>query len=554
VWLVGGLAMTLAFHLVDRAAVPRPGRLFDRSDWLAMGGLLLAGFVVRAWNLTWEAPAAAGDEMLPFSFLLQMRGQGSPFGLGQTAMLLLFYYVHGFFRALLEWFGFETLLAVKLPGAFWGALSIAALYASARLFAPAAVALAAGVFLLWQGWHWILSRLLYLYAGDLAWISLTTALLLCGVRARRRSLLALAGFTTALGVCWFKTAVMTAPWAVVILGDYVLTERRTRRLALAWLMTFLVSIAPLATQIGRAPDVLWRFRDLTRARVVTLEHMGLTSTEGYYWGFLRAFTILQVRELHDYRHAVRVEGPALDWVLSTTATIGFVSCLIAFFRDRAARLCVLGFLLFLVPAVASYPENDLHSRRMIGGSLFLSWAAARGAALVAARLFASRWQPRAVLALAAVSMVLNFFYVRGYYVTNYEGWYSGEHVNVARLIAVLRQGATVGPVFFRETAMTGLVRGGVIDLPNVTVVQTVEELRAQLNAHRGELCVVVLPWDTPHDRADSAEWVPALSDLIPPYLWDVGGRDARGVPFYRMAHVRLPREAAPPSGTPPAAP
>jgi hypothetical protein len=397
-----------------------------------------------------------------------------------------------------------------------------------------------------------LSRLDYSYAGDLLWISLTTALLVSGFESERLSLMVAAGLAAAIGVSWLKTAVMVAPWTAVVCGDYILARRtegrRNWQLAATCLVTFAIFVLPLFAQFARQPDLLWRFQDVAQGRAKALANIGLTSMQGYYEGLLGAFAVLQVHEsVGAPRHVVRIGQPALDLIASGLFTVGLFWCALRFVRDRGARLCLLGFLLFLLPAVLAFPVDliPVASRRMAGSSLFVGWLAAYGAAAVTGRLFTARRRFAAMLALAAASMALNVYYIHNIYYRRTRDWHAELGVGRVYLIRALRQAAAIGPVFFRPTDFTELARFGVVDFPNVTLVQSPAELRQGLLKHPGQLCSVVLPTDGANEPNDTPAWIGELADLIPPALWEFGPPDIAGIPLYRLAHVRVGKVGPP---------
>lgn len=546
-WITGCLGVVLAYHLLDRWRGPFV-RLLDRYDWAWILGLAVAASAVRILYLGVSPPGLVYDELVPLSRTLAVTNGAShaAFWIDEFALTGLFYHLNALSISYLGWLGLDTVQAAKLPGALCGGLSVAALYATARILGTRPVAAAAGVFLTCMGWHWILSRLYYAYAGDLLWISLATALLVAGLRSGRLSLLALAAMTSAVGVSWLKTAVLVAPWSGIVLLDHVCTRRQSRAARflppVAWGIAFAVCILPLAAQLAKQPSAVWRYEQVVRERIEELGKLGLTSLEGYYEGALASIGVLQVRDAVRSRHSPRPGGPALDMVVSAMATIGFVACLRRFPRDRAARLCLLGFLLFLWPAVSSYPVNLLSatSRRMAGASIFVAWMAAQGTALVADRLLVPRLRFAAMLLVAATSLLLSAHNLRTVYGADGFIWYDELGVNRVYLLRALRQAAEVGPVFFRTTYFSAAVVPGVEDLANVTVVETAAEVREGLRKHAGELCTVILPWDTKVDGNDSPRWIEELADVIPPHYWQWGPGDLLGTSIYRLAQIRAP--------------
>jgi hypothetical protein len=425
------------------------------------------------------------------------------------------------------------------------------LYVAVRLVANRPIAATASLFLLWQGWHWILSRFYYQYAGDLAWISTTTALMIAGLRSERRSLVAAAGFTAALGVTWLKTAAMAAPWAVVLVVENLVSERRGRHASLhaglVWGVAFTICMMPFAAQVLRQPEALWHYTEVAKVREQELKKKGLSSIEGYAEALQGAMRVLQVRDAKRTRHSVRPDRPALDLIQSAMATVGFLWCLWKFRREKAARVALLGFVLFLLPAVRSYPSGGDAgvNRRMAGASFFVAWMAALGASTVATKLAPIGWRFPLMLGVASSSLVLNVHAIRTVYNRQPFLWYDDMGVHRTHVIRALRQAAEIGPVFFRPTYFSFLATYGVKDLPNVVAVQNVGEVRDGLAKNAGKMCTILLPWSTTIDRNDTPEWIEQLSDVVPPFYWQFGPPDLLGVPIYRIAYFLPPKPQTP---------
>jgi hypothetical protein len=546
-WITGGLCLCLAFHLFDHHREPFV-KLFERSDWAWIIGLAVAASAVRVLHLGVQPPGIVYDEIVPLSRTLALlKGANhAAFWTDDFALNGIFYQLNSLSIAYLGWLGFNTVQAAKVPGALCGGLSVGALYATARVLGTRPIAATAGVFLIYEGWHWVLSRLYYAYSGDLLWISLTTALLVAGLRSRRLSLQAAAGVAAAVGVTWLKTAVLIAPFAAVVLIDHVVTERATGWArfipTLVWGLTFATCILPLAAQLNKQSTALTRFEQVSHNRTRELAQLGLTSSQGYVQGLLDSVGALQIEDRALPRHAPRPRRPILDLVESATATVGFITCLWRFPRDRAARLCLLGFLLFLWPAVSSYPEDlAAASRRMAGSSIFVAWMAAQGTSVAAKRLFRRKLQFPAMLLLATTSLVMNAYYLHTVYGADGFIWYQELGINRVYLVDAVRQAARLGPVFFRPTYMSEGAWPAVQDLANATIVRTPAELREKLSTHPGEFCTVILPWDTKFDGNDSPRWIEDLADIIPTHDWQWGPPDLFGVPLYRTAQIRLPQ-------------
>lgn len=547
-WLAAGACCVAAGHLWDARRCPAPiARVYERRDWAIAAGLVALGAIARIANLATDPPGLAPDEIGPMSAALDLlhTGQRTAFAIDAQSMTGLFHWTTVFFLKYAAWLGLDNVQTAKLPNALFGALTVGALYLTVRALAPRAVAATAGLFLVWLGWPWILSRLYYLYSGDLLWIGLTTWLAVLGCTSGRLSVLAAAGFAAALGAAWFKTAVLAVPWLALICADFVFLPppspvRRRFLPPLFCGFALAVSLAPLLAEVVQQPDFLWRFGQVASLRDRLLADYGLTRTQGYLYGLRGVFTVLQVHEAEVGRHVARLGHPALDLVTSALATVGVLWSLWHVRRSRGARLAVLGFALFLVPAVTSFPAdgNPAASRRMVGSAFFVAWLAGIGAGVVAERTVRARRRTAVMLALGGLSIALNVHAVRTSYNTRFYQWHEELGVNLVYLVRALRQAAIAGPVIFHPTYETHLAALGVFDLPNVRQVGTVEDLRAAIRDGCPRMCTVILPWPSPFEANDTPAWIEQLSDLIPPHAWAFGESDPAGVPLYRRAEVR----------------
>ena len=518
-----------------------------------MAALFAAGTAARLWNLTRTPPSLAFDEAWPFAHTLQLLQQANraPFHVDDYAMSAIYHYVCGASIRLFSWTGLDTLQAAKLPNVVFGGLSVAVLYAAVRLVASRRIAATAALCLVWLTWPWILSRMYYSYSGDLLWIGLATTLVMGGFAADRMALAAAGAIAAALGVAWVKSAVLAAPWVLLICAERIVARRAWRPRALAvpaaCAFTLAVAVAPIAAQLYAQPDFLWRYQDVLRQRTKLLDQAGLSTLDGYLGGAIGAFTVLQAHEAPLGRHIARLKYPALDPITSALATLGACWALWRWRRDWGARIALAGFLVFLWPAVSSYPTEagPAVSRRMIGSAFFVCWLAGYGADVLTRTTLPARRRLAAMLALGGAAIVLNMYYLRTAYDTRLYHLAEEMGVNRAAIIHALREAAATGPVFFHPTRTTETALAGTVDLPYVIQVNTVDDVRQGLLRFPGRLCTVVLPSDTLAEVTDVNEWIAALADIVPPSAWQFGDSDPIGTPYFRRALVRVP-DGAPP--------
>jgi hypothetical protein len=549
-WIAGAAALVAAFRSYDRRVLSwPPPALFDRQDWLWMAALFAAGAALRIHGLAVEPPGLAYDEILPIIDTLRLGTYPTypAFGTYGIGVHGTFHYTTLPFMRYAGWLGLDAIQGAKLPVALCGALSISALYAAARLLGARSGAAAAAIFLLAQGWHWVLSRFYYRYGCDLALISLTTALLLGGLASRRLALFSAAGVTTAIGILWISVATLLPVWGIVIFADAAGARvRGIRQLVLpaaVWALVLVVCLAPFFVQLRVQPTALGRIQALAIERQKLLEQMKITSAEAYLRALQRIPFELYKQERYDTREALRPGKPALDPVLSAASIVGAIWCLVQFHRSRAARLCLLGLLLFVVPALRSYPADgvDPIPRRMIGSILFLAWMASFGPQALLSWVLPRRIVGAALLVAAIASMALNLSYIRNVYIPlRWYGEYGVERVHVMR---GTWQAAEDGPVLLRTSPNLRLG----VDLPRDAFfisygeVADPNQLRRKLAEQADRPHSLILPSHTKFDRDENERWIAALADVVPPSAWRSGPADPGGSPMYRV--VRIPAAA-----------
>ncbi len=546
-WAAASACLVLAAHVCDghRPTIPLN---WKRRDWLIAAGLTALAAVARITDLGTGPPGLASDEGGVFAITQELlRSNHLPaFAADHLALTGIFHYVSGFCVAYLGWLGLDTLQTAKLPNAIFGALAVTALYFTVRLFSARAVATTAALFMVFAGLPWIASRLNYQYAGDMFWIGATTALIVLGYSTNRLSLLAAAGWTAAAGVAWFKAALFAAPWAMLLVADFAVLRprggRRSAPLALACAGALLVSLAPIAAQFVHDPRTFQLAGSVARQRDALLEAQGMSRVEGIARGTLGAFSLLQVNQGHAGRYGVRWHHAALDPLASAFFTIGICSCVWRI-RERSARIALVGLLVFLLPASASYPEEVggalTVARRMTGSSMFVAWLSAIGTMVVAERLVTIRYRAAVMLTLASVALVLNLAAIRTYYYGRLADFHGELGISQVYLIRAVREAALAGPVFVRASPGTEGAYWGSFTLPQVTYVKSQAEIRQAIAEGRcRSFCTVILVWPSAADSNDALSWITDLQDVIPTHGWSWGPTDPTGTPLYRRAELR----------------
>jgi hypothetical protein len=527
-------------------------------DWLWISVLFVAAAALRIYRLAVEPPGLAYDEILPIVDTLRLGTHPTypAFGTYGIGVHGTFHYATLPFMRYAGSLGLDVIQGAKLPVALCGAVSISALYAAARLLGARGAAAAAAIFLLAQGWHWVLSRFYYRYGCDLALIALTTAFLLAGFASRRLVLFAAAGVTTAIGILWISVATLLPVWAAVIFADAAAARVRSVRELLVpaavWGAVLLLCLAPFLVQLRVQDTALGRIQALSIERQKILAKMQITSAEAYLRALRRIPHQMYSAERFDTREALRPGKPALDPILSAASIVGLIWCVVRFHRRRAARLCLLGLLLFLVPALRSYPADGIDPvpRRMIGSILFIAWMAAFGPEALLSWILPRRLVAAVLVVGALAATGLNVAYIRGVYIPLH--WYGEYGVERVQVLRAMWEAAGEGPVLLRASPNMNFG----LNLPNDAFFVSYAEvadpaaLRSKLAEQPDRPQSLILPAHTAFDRKEAERWIAELADVVPASAWRSGPADLAGLPMYRVARIP-PRVVAASDGSRP---
>lgn len=540
----------------------RPTTRMEPVDtWLACS-IFLVALALRSWNVVTRSPIAIEDEFQHFSAILSPGGYININPLGTLNSFPCFYYwavsyLYRPFYAVVDLFVFQKLLV-----AVAGAASISLWYLIIRLFHSRSVALVFASLLSFLGWHWLNSRLLYCYPYDLAFVAAGCLCALLSLRARSVFYAMLAGLFCALTLVFQKSGVLVCPLiAYIFLDALVRSDKERRREILLYGMVWGISIAffympfiMFAVSPNNPEGLLPRQSGILANRSDELARAGVGQLEAIRRMVADVFLQLQYLEYDHVRHLFRINGPILDPVLSGLFFLGLVKVIFSSVKDAGSRLCLIGFALFTLPMIISFPvDSGLGhglSRRFLCSAPFVTWMAALGASLLVKRTLPERLHTRALIILCCASAYGNFFYL----MKDYLGPKNPLDITIHKDLAIQRSSSTL---LLRSLAKSGFrvvyywdsrpqanalttkdLRNATRDLPNIVHASSIEDLRSQLSAGTSAPQFVVIPASTGIMDKFYQDLPAQLSDLVPSYLWMPGSTDTHMVPTSWYAFVR----------------
>lgn len=549
-WGAAILLLLFACFSVDRERSVAYG-VPVRDAWVAAGIFAIA-LAVRAFG----PDVLVGDEIIHTHRVMMIPENPNAWVLGAMGddgypyvFLYLQTLLYRIFAPITDVITFQKWLSYVC-----GALSVMFFYLVVRMRSGVNTAVCTALLLCFFGWHWVNSRFIYAYPPDLAVIAF--GLLALTVAFRRRSLVyaALSGLALSAALILQKGGMLLVPvFGYLFLEEFLAFKGRERRfvvlLACVTAVAFLIGYEPYLIQHMQGTYQMPLQAIAMRQRAELLPKLGFTPYSATAYMFWDAAMQLQVSINDFYRHMFRPRAPILDPMFSVLFSVGLLQCLGRLWKSQAARLCVLGLVVFVVPMAMSFPVNDMErgvARRMIGISFFLAWMGAFGAEQIARRFFVKSVVPGTALVLCGISALSNIWMFYGDYQKVGGGeWYSPAGRGLqskAILNLVLNAEASRIPTVVMEgyeASVFGVPDSRVRRSSTLTPVSSVAEVRSLLLSRPGVLQLVVLPWDTQTIQRDSGKAVEELSDIVPPYLWIAGAPDQDGIPMLRYAYVRI---------------
>ncbi len=527
-------------------------RQLSKRDTILAVGIFLAAVAVRCFAVVTRSPNAIIDELHVFSANLSSVAPPaeSPFGTLNSFPAFwywLVYFLYPLAQPFVDKFAFEKALAASA-----GAMSVAAWYLVMRLWGQRASALCAASLLCFLGWHWVNSRLLYCYPFDLAFISLATLSLVLALRSDNIGFACLAGAFSALTLVFQKVGVMIVPLLGYVLVDSYLSGEKSKRTTvvktgIAWLSLMVLLYLPVVLygMSQNAEGLLPRQAFMAGGRSHALAERGLTQGSAALLMAKDVFYQLLIRESDQLRHLFRMEGTLLDPVFAGVFLIGLFTAIRGCWKWQAARVALVGFVLFTLPMALSFPvdggaEHGL-ARRMVGVSLFAAWFGGIGAVSLAERIAPVQMQRTVLAVLCAASAFINAKFLYSYYLPA-----SVEVPGTLERDLAIQRASAIKTV--RALAATGVktlyladsepmpaslptkdIKMVLADLPSAEQLGSLEDLKSRLRAHNGQPAFVVVPSATATLGKHYQDIPVQLAELIPSYLWVPGPPDQHGI-------------------------
>lgn len=535
-WPLGVFSVFCAALSLDRLAGVRTPSV-PTSEWMTV---LL--FFISALALRFAGPTTvAADEMAHImqmsekTYLMGTLCPGVLIGLHKLLNLIAGQFV-------------DMITVQKGVSYVAGALSVAFWYVAIRVLSNRQIAVCSTILLTFFGWHWLNSRFIYAYPADLAAVSLGIMALLLAMRVKSLVFGCLAGVAVALTLILEKAGGLLGPFMAYLALEFLWRAPREERrrmvciLAVA-LVTFLVAYEPFAIRLVYGLNSSLRYEQAAQVREQVLPKLGLTPFTALLAVYVDAFRQFQVTTYDWARHVFRPEKPILDPVFSILFSVGLVHTVISLRRSMAARVCLVGLLIFILPMALSFPVDDEHhglARRMLPTSFFLAWLGGIGAWVVSRALLNKERAIGLSYAVCIISALTNVYY----YLTVYMypvpmEWLSpgGRGLQNMAMMEVVRSVATskMRVIVFEQYAAQA---SGLPASDQLRKVDSAQGIREALLERKGEMQMVVVPGDTQALARDVDSVIRALSDLISLHAWIPAAPHPDGTPMMWYAFVR----------------
>jgi hypothetical protein len=518
----------------------------NRDELLIICGIFSLSLLARIWGPnSWVVDEISQVLEISKSTPLSTGPLGSTSTTYPYFVLYCLYWLHYATRDFIE-----LLPLLKAVSFISSSLSVVFLYGSVRVLCGRRIALYSALLLSCWGWHWINSRFVYAYPLDMA--NITFGLLMFVLATRRFSFTyaAFAGLSCGLALITQKVGVMLLPLLGYIgLELLILTARADRFkliltfcfVAIGLVLTYEPELIALKANGGQFS----RQKEAATLRANELPKMGLNEYSATALITLDGLRQLQTEIFDRSRHVFRPDRPILDPIFSALFSVGVIYSLFRIVSFQAGRFALVGMIVFILPMALSFPVESANqglARRMICASFFIAWLAGIGADLLSSRLVSHARAVSLATSLCVLSIGINIYYAfttyshpepKQFFELGDRGLSSTAMMKLAR-----EAGAQKIPtvVFEQYNADT---QGAASNFPEVVRAFSLEELRNTITSRRGELQLVIVPWDTKIWPRESQKLVQDLSDLIPQYLWIPGERDPQGIPMLRYAFVRV---------------
>jgi hypothetical protein len=561
VWLVSLACFVAAFAAWQQLRKTTPVQQ-ERIDMTLSWMVFFIAFLLRSWNVVTRSPIAIQDEIQVFSGLLSTGGYVNVNPLTTLNAFPSFYYwaISYLYRPFYPMV--DLLMFQKLLVAAAGAASVSLWYLIVRHFHTRSVALVLASLLSFMGWHWVNSRFLYCYPYDLAFSAAGILCTLISLRDRNVFHAMLAGLFCSLTIIFQKSGLLVCPLIAYIFFEKLIKQGSNQRketllCAAVWAVSiafFYMPFVVFSLSPNNPEGVLPRQMGILAGRNAELARAGIGQLNAVTLMITDVFLQLQRFEFDHVRHIFRLNGPILEPVLSGLFILGFVRVVFSSIKEFSSRMCLIGFALFSLPMIISFPIDSGigHglSRRMLCCSPFVAWMAALGASLAVQRIVPSRLHITTLVALCCGSAYGNFFYL----MKDYLGTNNPRDIAAHKDLAIQRSSSTL---LLRSLATSGFqviyywdsrplagalsttdLRHVTLDFPNIKHVDSIQELRSQISNGGEAPQFIVIPASTVFMDKFYQDIPSQISDLVPSHLWIPGPTDTHMIPTSWYAFVR----------------
>lgn len=523
------------------------------TDRIIILALFLLSFALRSWQIIERSPVNLNDEQEIFGETIRLFSgfRPNPLGTSPLAFPWLYHWIMFLLGPIVTPI-IDLFLFAKLTAAAAAAVSVGAWFAVVRLYSSRTVAACTAIMLAFSSWHWINSRILYMYPFDLALVAVSIYFLCAGMQSGSLWRISVGGIVSGLSIVSQKIAIMTVPFGVFLLADAWLFGSKEKRrdvylYATVWAVAITFTYLPFLLYYVNI-EWLPRQSQILRDKTTLLEQYGATPIGAFFHLLGDIFYQLHVAAFDQARHMIREGKGLLDPVQSGLFIVGGLAAVIAAWKSPVARLCIAGLFIFAMPMVISFPVDSrgYHGvpRRMLASIFFICWLSAQGAAALCQRILPAAKVGGGMLLLAMTSAVINVWYVFAYYVPVTAGFPFIELRDVgiqkaAMLTSIRGLARNKVPVLVLGDSPNLAFKYALGELGNVKVHKTETELRESILSHRGKYIYVVIPGNDLGITAPYQGTPANLADIVPTYLWIGDRMNIHDNPAVRYAFLKV---------------
>ncbi len=453
IWIVGCLAVLAGCW---RGSLKESMRDIDRRDWILVGVLAAVALAARLIQLDQVPYTVSGDEgsvgLMAWDYETSVRNN---------------YFIMGWFSfpALQFWpaslmqeiFG-RSVLAMRIPSAIGGALSVLAVYWSARLMFGRLTGVIAALFLAFFHYHLLFSRIALTNVWDGFFLMLMIVSLWSAWQENRRLAFLSAGLAIGLGQFFYTTAHLLPAYALLWLLILYKSRPKTGRLpgiACAILVTAVV-VLPLALFYFQNPNEL--SAPLNRVSILKgdwIRDTSLTTGDSVFMIFAKQFW--QTIQGFTASPILGVYSPGRPMLLVLPATLFIAGLILTLLRIKQPQYNIL--LIALVgPVLAStFSVGPPNAQRLLLAAPIVAIVIALPLQEIHQQINAARAQYHSIYAAAAIVFMLlvGYFEVRFFQQAMAEGRYSDSKSRIAREIGetLRQQGKDLAVYFLGQPVM-----------------------------------------------------------------------------------------------------